>query len=182
MISREISFQDNEESGTDVVFGDQQLVPVGDGLLYVRPFYVAIEGITEYRFVIVSYENRATFASTLTEALADLFPGFDGEIAERVASADDGDVTEPVERPDTGDGTDSGDAGDPGDSGDEPGLVVPDTPDERATTAELLLQAEALFAEADQLLRDGDLGAYQDTIARAEQFVQAAIDSLQPND
>lgn len=182
LISREISFQDNEESGTDVVFGDQQLVPVGDGLLYVRPFYVAIEGITEYRFVIVSYENRATFASTLSEALADLFPGFDGEIAERVASADDGDVTEPVERPDTVDGTDSGDAGDPGDSGDEPGLVVPDTPDERATTAELLLQAEALFAEADQLLRDGDLGAYQDTIARAEQFVQAAIDSLQPND
>jgi len=137
---------------------------------------VAIEGITEYRFVIVSYENRATFASTLSEALTDLFPGFDAEISERVASAEDGDAPVPDERPDTGE---TGDAGDAGDSGDEPGLVVPDTPDERATTAELLLQAEALFAEADQLLRDGDLGAYQATIRRAEAFVQAAIDSLQ---
>ena len=176
LISREISFQDNEESGTDVVFGDMQIVPTAEGLIYVRPFYVAIEGITEYRFVIVSYENRATFASTLSEALTDLFPGFDAEISERVASAEDGDAPVPDERPDTGE---TGDAGDAGDSGDEPGLVVPDTPDERATTAELLLQAEALFAEADQLLRDGDLGAYQATIRRAEAFVQAAIDSLQ---
>ena len=74
LISREISFQDNEESGTDVLFGDMQILPVADGLIYVRPFYVSIDGVTEYRFVIVSHDNRATFASSLREALSDLFP------------------------------------------------------------------------------------------------------------
>ena len=59
---------------------------------------------------------------------------------------------------------------------------MPDSPDERVSTAELLLQAESLFAMADSLLRDGDLGAYQDTIAQAEAFVQAALDSLNASD
>ena len=60
-----------------------QIVPVADGLVYVRPFYVAIDGITEYRFVIVSNENRATIAATMSEALADLFPGLDLDLPER---------------------------------------------------------------------------------------------------
>jgi uncharacterized membrane protein (UPF0182 family) len=173
LISREISFQDNEESGTDVLFGDMQIVPVADGLVYVRPFYVAIDGITEYRFVIVSNENRATFASTMAEALADLFPGFSGTIDERTG-------TGTTATPDTGDTTDTGEepSTDSGESTDSPALEVPATPDERATTAELLLQAEELFAQADQLLRDGDLGGYQETIVRAQAFVQAALDSL----
>jgi uncharacterized membrane protein (UPF0182 family) len=178
LISREISFQDNEESGTDVLFGDMQIVPVADGLVYVRPFYVAIDGITEYRFVIVSNENRATFASTMTEALTDLFPGFSGTIDERTDAVDPQPTTETGDSTDSGDTTDGSDTGDTGDSTETPTLEVPDTPDERATTAELLLQAEQLFAEADQLLRDGDLGAYQETIVRAQAFVQAALDSL----
>ena len=42
VISREISLQDNEESGTQVRFGDMQLVPIGDGLVFVRPFYIEV--------------------------------------------------------------------------------------------------------------------------------------------
>ncbi|MGA1437749.1 MAG: hypothetical protein ACO35F_09740, partial [Ilumatobacteraceae bacterium] len=178
LISREITLQDNEESGTDVLFGDMQIVPVADGLVYVRPFYVAIDGITEYRFVIVSNENRATFASTMTEALADLFPGLDLELPER----SDADVTSGAvdEEPasDEASGESSADGATSESTSDEETLTVPESLDERATTAELLLQAESLFAEADSLLRDGDLGAYQDTIAQAEAFVQAALDSL----
>ena len=56
-------------------------IPVGDGLLYVRPFYVAVPQssdrtttVTEYRFVIVSYNDRAAFGESLGEALAKLFP------------------------------------------------------------------------------------------------------------
>jgi len=182
LISREITLQDNEESGTDVLFGDMQIVPVADGLVYVRPFYVAIDGITEYRFVIVSNENRATFASTMTEALTDLFPGLDLELPER----SDVDVTsgasneEPASDEASGDSTTDDAASES--TSDEPSLTVPDSPDERASTAELLLQAESLFAMADSLLRDGDLGAYQDTIAQAEAFVQAALDSLNASD
>jgi len=151
-------------------------------LVYVRPFYVAIDGITEYRFVIVSNENRATFASTMTEALTDLFPGLDLELPER----SDVDVTsgasneEPASDEASGDSTTDDAASES--TSDEPSLTVPDSPDERASTAELLLQAESLFAMADSLLRDGDLGAYQDTIAQAEAFVQAALDSLNASD
>ncbi|MGB1785418.1 MAG: UPF0182 family protein [Ilumatobacteraceae bacterium] len=177
LISREITLQDNEESGTDVLFGDMQIVPVADGLVYVRPFYVAIDGITEYRFVIVSNENRATFAATMSEALADLFPGLDLELPER---SDIEETTSASDAPASDDGSSTDDVSDdPAESTtDEPTLTVPDSPDERASTAELLLQAESLFAEADQLLRDGDLGGYQETIVRAEAFVQAALESL----
>ena len=177
LISREITLQDNEESGTDVLFGDMQIVPVADGLVYVRPFYVAIDGITEYRFVIVSNENRATFAATMSEALADLFPGLDLELPER---SDTEETTSASDAPASDDGSSTDDVSDdPAESTtDEPTLTVPDSPDERASTAELLLQAESLFAEADQLLRDGDLGGYQETIVRAEAFVQAALESL----
>jgi len=177
LISREITLQDNEESGTDVLFGDMQIVPVADGLVYVRPFYVAIDGITEYRFVIVSNENRATFAATMSEALADLFPGLDLELPER---SDTEETTSASDAPASDDDSSTDDVSDdPAESTtDEPTLTVPDSPDERASTAELLLQAESLFAEADQLLRDGDLGGYQETIVRAEAFVQAALESL----
>ncbi len=177
LISREITLQDNEESGTDVLFGDMQIVPVADGLVYVRPFYVAIDGITEYRFVIVSNENRATFAATMSEALADLFPGLDLDLPER---SDTEETTSASDAPASDDGSSTDDVSDdPAESTtDEPTLTVPDSPDERASTAELLLQAESLFAEADQLLRDGDLGGYQETIVRAEAFVQAALESL----
>ena len=174
LISREITLQDNEESGTDVLFGDMQIVPVGDGLVYVRPFYVAIDGITEYRFVIVSNENRATFASTMSEALADLFPGLSINLPERSdAAASTG------TRDESSTGSNSESSSNAED--DTPALTVPDTPDERATTAELLMQADALFAEAEQMLRDGDLGGYQATIERAQQYVAAALDSLSNN-
>ncbi|MEC8464999.1 MAG: UPF0182 family protein [Actinomycetota bacterium] len=181
LISREITLQDNEESGTDVLFGDMQIVPVADGLVYVRPFYVAIDGITEYRFVIVSNENRATFAATMSEALADLFPGLDLDLPER---ADTEETTGASDAPASDDGSSTDDApDDPAESTtDEPSLTVPDSPDERASTAELLLQAESLFSEADQLLRDGDHGGYQETIVRAEAFVQAALESLTADD
>jgi len=182
LISREITLQDNEESGTDVLFGDMQIVPVADGLVYVRPFYVAIDGITEYRFVIVSNENRATFASTMTEALADLFPGFDLELPERSDADVASGASDEEPASDEASGESTADDSTSESTSDEETLTVPDSPDERASTAELLLQAESLFAEADSLLRDGDLGAYQETIARAEAFVQAALESLNASD
>ena len=179
LISREISFQDNEESGTDVLFGDMQILPVADGLIYVRPFYVSIDGVTEYRFVIVSHDNRATFASSLREALSDLFPGFDADLPERVIAEEDLVDGEPAEPVTAGDAeSDSGATDSGADQPTEGGLEVPATPDERATTAELLLQAEALFALADEQLRAGDLGAYQATIQQAEEFIRAALATL----
>ena len=41
-ISRRISLDNTGEGGTEVRFGDLQVVPVGDGLIYVRPYYVSV--------------------------------------------------------------------------------------------------------------------------------------------
>ena len=166
-ISREISLQDNQESGTAVRFGDLQLVPVGDGLIHVRPFYVerqqqgSIPVVTEYRFVITSYNENATYAPTLGEALAQLFPGFDAELGDRVVVADE-DPAPP----------------EPGEE-DEPAEPGPATD---ADAAELLAQAETLFIEAEAELRStGDLGRYQEMINEGRDLVEQALDLIEAN-
>ena len=153
-ISREISLQDNTESGTRVRFGDLQIVPIADGHIWIRPFYVNVQQATEYRFVIVSYADRAVYAQTLSEALAQLFPGFDADVGDRVSPPPEDGETEP---PDEGDGTDP-------------------PVDDPSTAAELLAEAETLFAEADAQLRaSGDLGEYQETVRQAQELVSRAL-------
>ena len=144
-ISPELSLQANEETGTKVKFGDLQLFPVADGLVYVRPVYVIASDVTEFRFVIVSHDNAAVLDTRLDVALSRLFRGFEGEIGDRVADRDDRD-----------DGAD-GDIG-----GDDP--TTDDTPPPSADEndpAVLAAEAGRLYVEAQDLLRDGDLGGYQ---------------------
>ena len=63
--------QANQETGTQVKFGDLQLIPVADGLIYIRPVYVVAD-VAEFRFVIVSYNDRSVLEPTISEALARL--------------------------------------------------------------------------------------------------------------
>jgi uncharacterized protein len=183
-ISREISLQDNSESGTAVRFGDLQLVPVGDGLIYVRPFYVEVQQsgpiplVTEYRFVIVSHGERAAHAPTIGQALARIFPGLDVDLGDRVGEVDIdfqevADFVDPFSDP-----LDEVDI----DANAEPPVNdVPQRPtlDAGADAAELLAEAEALFIEAELVLRDsGDLGRYQTTIAEARDMVTRALDLI----
>jgi uncharacterized membrane protein (UPF0182 family) len=151
-ISRELTLLANVETQTSVRFGDLQLVPVGDGLLYVRPVYVVSSNVTEFRYVIVSTGTNAVFATDLESGLARLLPGFEGVIGDRIADGD-----EPVDE----------------------GEAPEELPAEGTTARQLLSEAEDLFAEADALLRDGDLGGYQETIARAQQKVVDAIAALE---
>jgi uncharacterized protein len=182
-IGREISLQDNQESGTQVRFGDLQLVPVNGGLIYVRPFYVEVQQpgpiplVTEFRFVITSFGERATYAPTMGQALGQLFPGFNGVLNDRVPDPG-GDLTE---SPDFG-GFDP-DVDFDGDGDGQP--LEPDQPPARpgpgddADAAELLAEAEALFIEAEAGLRaNGDLGAYQQSVEEARDLVARALDLL----
>jgi uncharacterized membrane protein (UPF0182 family) len=179
LISREISLQDNEESGTQVRFGDMQLVPIGDGLVFVRPFYIEVQQqgsqipvVTEYRFVIVSYNEQAVHAASLSEAFALLFPGFDADVGDRVPDPAGEEVPDDSIPDDTG-------SDDTGDTGDE---VEPERPplDESATAADLLAEAEALFTEAEAGLRaNGDLGAYQQRVDEARALVARALDLIE---
>ncbi len=203
-IGREISLQDNQESGTQVRFGDLQIVPVAGGLIYVRPFYVEVQQpgpiplVTEYRFVITSYGERATFAPTLGQALARLFPGFSADVGDRVEDPgvefeEVADLIDPDADPSEvfdGEGLDEAfdDAVDglDGLDGDQP--LEPEDPatgverpviDDGADAAALLAEAEALFTEAElQLRNSGNLGAYQATIEEARELVSRALDLI----
>lgn len=164
-ISPELSLQANDETGTQVKFGDLQLIPVADGLVYVRPVYVIASDVTEYRFVIVSHNNQAVLDTDLKSAFARLFSGFDAEIGDRIADDD---------------GADNGGAPD---SGDDPGADDSGTGDNGGVTgdrdaASLAAEAERLYLEAQQQLRDGDLGSYQQTLDQVGELIAELNDQL----
>lgn len=145
----------SSESGQAIRFGDMQLVPISDGLVYVRPVYVTVGDVTEYRYVIVSHDEAAVIATSLDGALRQLFPGYDGEVGDRVAAPDEVPT--------------------PGIDPIEPTTPIPPL---EGDVAQLLLDAEAAFSEAEQHLAGGDLGAYQEAIERARRLVEQATDQL----
>ena len=165
-ISQRISLDNQGEGGSEVRFGDMQLITVGDGLIYIRPYYVSVpqnsgdvDEVTEFRAVIVSHDDRSVLEPTIGEALARLFPGFDGEVGDLVedpaeASPDDPDSEEVVE--------------------DEPEVVIVS-----GDAAVLLEQADALFIEADEALASGDLGGYQEKIDEARALLAEAVAILE---
>ncbi|MGI9646357.1 MAG: UPF0182 family protein [Ilumatobacteraceae bacterium] len=168
-ISRRISLDNQGEGGSEVRFGDMQLIPVADGLIYVRPYYVAVPqgssevgSVTAFRSLIVSYNDRSVLEDTLGEALARLFPGFEGDVGDRVTTAAEPDPL------DSGGETDDPD--DPDDP-DEPIFVSGDA-------GELLAQADQLFIEADEALAEGDLGTYQEKIDQARALIAEAVNLL----
>jgi len=172
-ISQRISLDNVGDGGTQVRFGDLQLIPVGDGLIYVRPYYVSVPqnsadvgSVTEYRAVIVSYNDRSVLESTVTEALARLFPGFEGDLGEQ--------IERPTE-PSTGT-TDPDEPTDPDIDPDTP--TDPDTGIASGDPEELLNEADALFAAADEALAEGDLGLYQQNIDAARDLIADAVEIL----
>ena len=159
-ISPVLSLQANVETGTKVKFGDLQLIPVADGLVWIRPVYVISSDITEYRFVIVSHDNAAVLDTSLDAALARLFSGFEGDVGDRVAGSD------------TTGGTDGTDGSvTPPDDGATPGADSNDP-------AQLAAEAERLYLEAQELLRAGDLGGYQAKLDQVGEILVQLSDAL----
>ena len=71
-ISRRISLDNTDDGGSQVRFGDLQAMPVSQGLVWVRPYYVSvpqdssrISETTEYRGVIVTYDENSVLADTI---------------------------------------------------------------------------------------------------------------------
>ncbi|MET0145407.1 MAG: UPF0182 family protein [Ilumatobacteraceae bacterium] len=158
-ITQQITLQTG--GGNRVRFGDLQLVPVADGLLYVRPFYAAVPQssdrsttVTEYRYIIAAYNGRAAYGESLGEALGRLFPGFDEDLGDRVGATSPPDTNSP-ETPDTGE-------------------------DPSGTPAELLTRAGQLFDEANSALEAQDLGTYQAKVDEARTLVDQALALIEP--
>ncbi len=178
-ISQRISLDNQGEGGSEVRFGDLQLIPVADGLIYVRPYYVSVpqnsaevDSVTELRFVIVSYNDRSVLEPTISEALGRLFPGFDADVGDRLPPEAGDEIV------DTEDGTETTD-GEPTDPGTGSGDTLDSSVPLSGDVTELLLQADQLFLEAEVALADGDLGVYQEKIEQAQILVAEAVSILE---
>lgn len=146
-ISAQITLLD--QGGSQVIYGDLQLVPVGDGLLYVRPLYVRSDAAPQasFQYVLVAYQGKAAFGENLAQALAKLFPGFAKDIGDVL-----GEAPEPT----------------------EPGQP---TEPSTATPQELLAQADELFRQADAALPD--FARYDELNRQARNLVAEALAQLQ---
>jgi uncharacterized membrane protein (UPF0182 family) len=157
---------------SQVIRGNLLTLPVGGGLLYVQPVYVQAASGTQFPLlqrVLVSFGDEIGFASTLDEALDQVFGGDDGTAA--------GDAGNEIAPPDTGDaGT-----GDVGDGTTTPATPAP-TPTEGADAGgsadaatrltQALDAANQAIADGQQALADGDFAAY----GEAQERLQRALD------
>lgn len=141
--------------GSKVSYGNMQIIPIGQGLLYVRPVNVlpAAGGQAQVyvRKVIVSYGKVSVMADSLSAAVNLLFPGADVNLGEVVDE-----VGEPVTTA-------------PG--GEAPG----------SSPEDLLAAAERLFGEADAALENKDLAEYARLTADARKLVTQALEQLDPD-
>lgn len=145
-----------DQRGSRVTYGDLQLVPVGKGLVYLRPMFVQPDGSAKQVFVrkvLGSYNGRSVIGDSLTSVISQLFPGFNMDLGDRVGS---GSTTTTL----------------PGSS-----TTTPATPPTGSTPAQLLRQAETLFAQADAALAKlpPDFATYQTKLAQARSLVQQAL-------
>lgn len=145
-ISAEITLLDT--AGSSVVFGDMQLVPIGDGLLYLRPLYVKSDSTQQaaFQYMIAVYNGNAVYGTSIQEALAKLFPAFRTDVGDIVGA-------EPTEE-------------EPAEGGEEP---VGDR-----TVDELLTQAQDLFEQADEALPD--FARYAELTQQARDLVAQALE------
>ncbi len=149
--------------GSTVRQGNVLLIPVGDSLVYVRPFYVEATGSTavpELQKVIVGVGPNLAIADTFEEALEAAVPGLriDLDNPESVDTGEDTDETP---------GSDDGGGGDTGD-------------DTELSLTDLIELSREAFDRADAALRAGDLAAYQEAVDEAEAYIARAQRLLPP--
>jgi hypothetical protein len=93
------------EAGSRVSYGSLAAIPIDNGLVWVRPFYVTSTqtDLPSLRFVIVNFEGNVAIRETLSEALTAVFeqdlpedPGGQGEPEE--PSEPEGTIEEQIDR------------------------------------------------------------------------------------
>lgn len=160
-VSQQITLLD--QRGSRVIYGDLQIVSVSKGLVYVRPLFVrpddpAAKQIFVRKF-LASYNNQVVMADDLSTAISKLFPGFKGNLGDRV---DDGSIVP---------------SGDTSTAGGSTATTIPSDDSALSTPAALLARAEELFAQADAALGSSppDFALYQQKLAEARALISKAI-------
>jgi uncharacterized protein len=162
-ISQELTLL--SRGGSSVIQGSMQLIPVGDSILYVRPYYVegtAESSYPQFRFVVVTAPGQnldPVLDNTIQGGLNQLF---DLGLPEPETGPED--PTGPI------DGTEPSEPDEPGQPTTPP---VPTTP-ATGTVQELLDQAAEAFDLAQEALRAGQFAEYERLIERAADLVDQA--------
>ncbi len=150
--------------GSRVTYGDLQLVPVGKGLVYIRPLFVLPDsGDSKQVFirkVLGSYNGRAVMGENLTDVISQLFPGFAMNLGDRVGGSTNVSPATTI----------------PG----SPSTTSPQKPTTGLTAVQMLQQAENLFREADSALSKSppDFATYQNKTAQARALIAQAVDAI----
>ena len=172
-----------DQRGSRVILGQLQMVPVGDGLIWIQPLFVRPDDAGSkqvfVRRVLAWYDGQSVIGDNLTEAVNRLFPGAGVDLGEIVM-----DESMPALPPDVGGDIDTDldldvdpDTGADVDVDTE--ITVPVTPDSNDPLS-LLAAADRLFDEADIALTSGDLGEYQAKIQQAQDLIARALELLSP--
>ena len=173
----EVSQQLNllRQGDSEVIQGNLLTLPVGGGLLYVQPVYVQAATGTQFPLlqrVLVAFGDEIGFASTLDEALDQVFGGDDGTQA--------GDAGNDITPPPTDGGT--GDTG--GDTGDGTATPAPtptqpadggDSADAQTRLSQALEDANQAILDGQKALADGDFAAYGEAQDRLQEALDAAV-------
>ncbi|MEY3656619.1 MAG: hypothetical protein RL114_977 [Actinomycetota bacterium] len=151
-----------DQRGSRVMYGDLQLVPVGRGLIYLRPMFVLPDGADAkqifVRKVLASYNGKSVIGNSVTDVIAQLFPGFSTNLGDRVGGSTGGATTTTI-----------------------PGSPTTTVPAGSGLTAkQMLQQADRLFAEADAALAKNppDFATYQTKTMQARALVQKALTAI----
>jgi len=146
-ISKAFTLLGQPGSGSRVIQGKLQLIPVRNSLLYIRPIYVQAEQgsqLPSFRSVVVFYNETAVIGDNLLDALHK-FPEFAG--------------VAPPSTPAPGGGGGGG------------GTVPPQP---NATVQQLLSRASDLFNQAQDALASKDLGKYQQLVNQIGDLLKQA--------
>ncbi|MGE5589776.1 MAG: UPF0182 family protein [Bacillota bacterium] len=140
------------QSGSEVIRGNLLVVPIKDSVLYVEPLYLQATNnrLPELKRVIVAYSDRVVMETTLGAALTRIF-------GESPNLPPPGPAVPP-----TG----------PGPSPGAPGPGAPDQPAAPGSAAGLIQEANRLYSEAQDLLRQGDWAGYGDRMRRLGDLLQ----------
>ena len=137
-------------TNSKALYGNLLTLPVGGGLLYVQPLYATKEAATGsypvLKFVLVALGDKSGIGTTLEQAIFDVL---------------EYSPTDPVTPPDDG--------------GDGNGGPQQPTGTRAVQIQKLLSQANALFTEADNALRAGNLEEYAAKIEAARLKIDQAL-------
>jgi uncharacterized protein len=149
----------NRQQGSNIELGNLLTLPVGGGMLYVEPIYVAAKGETSYplsRAIVVAFGDKLAWSDTLNSALDQLFGGNSG--------ATTGGESPPAQ-PGTGNGTNKGNGSGNGKGGQS----------SNGALAKALNDIQQAYQDGQQALKDGNFAAYGEAQKRLQAAIERAV-------